>query len=65
MNDERACAKYFCLPRNAFTNNPDADDLVNAQEFKDMAGSNAKVLLFPSLLDENFFHSLLSLLFLA
>ncbi|KAF2610121.1 hypothetical protein F2Q70_00011366 [Brassica cretica] len=27
---------------NAFTNNPDADDLVNAQEFKDMAGSNAQ-----------------------
>ncbi|KAF3507960.1 hypothetical protein F2Q69_00005848 [Brassica cretica] len=26
---------------NAFTN-PDADDLVNAQEFKDMAGSNAQ-----------------------
>ncbi|KAL0684554.1 hypothetical protein Bca4012_051402 [Brassica carinata] len=41
VNEERACAEYFCLPRNAFTNIPDADDLVHAKEFKDMARFDA------------------------
>ncbi|XP_013617563.1 PREDICTED: uncharacterized protein At3g60930, chloroplastic-like [Brassica oleracea var. oleracea] len=41
VNEERACAEYFCLPRNAFTNIPDADDLVHAKEFKDMAHFDA------------------------
>ena len=47
VNDERACAEYFYLLRNAFTDIPDVDDLVHAQEFKDMSRSTAQVLLFP------------------
>ncbi|KAL0756162.1 hypothetical protein Bca101_093830 [Brassica carinata] len=43
VNDERACAEYFCLPRNAFTDIPDVDDLVHAQEFKDMSRSTAQL----------------------
>ncbi|KAG2311879.1 hypothetical protein Bca4012_026373 [Brassica carinata] len=42
VNDERACAEYFCLPRNAFTDLPSVDDLAHAQEFKDMARSTAQ-----------------------
>ncbi|KAF3609894.1 hypothetical protein DY000_02048530 [Brassica cretica] len=42
VNDERACAEYFYLPRNAFTDIPDVDDLVHAQEFKDMSRSTAQ-----------------------
>lgn len=63
VNEERACAEYFCLPRNAFTNIPDADDLVHAKEFKDMAHFDAHVRLLPFLLDEKIFSSLLSLIF--
>lgn len=36
MNGECACAEYFCCARNSFTDIADADDLVHAQEFKDM-----------------------------
>lgn len=49
MNDERACAEYFCCARSAFTDIPDADDLVHAQVFKDMARSYAQVLLLSFL----------------
>ncbi|XP_013639627.1 PREDICTED: uncharacterized protein LOC106344875 [Brassica oleracea var. oleracea] len=42
VNDERACAEYFYLLRNAFTDIPDVDDLVHAQEFKDMSRSTAQ-----------------------
>ncbi|XP_048599663.1 meiosis-specific protein ASY2-like [Brassica napus] len=42
VNDERACAEYFCLPRNAFTDIPDVDNLVHSQEFKDMSRSTAQ-----------------------
>ncbi|KAL0701752.1 hypothetical protein Bca4012_057874 [Brassica carinata] len=47
VNDERACAEYFCLPRNAFKELPSVDDLAHAQEFKDMARSTAQ--FFPLL----------------
>lgn len=45
VNDERDCAEYFCLPRNAFTDNPDVENLVHAQKFKDMSCSTAQVFL--------------------
>ncbi|KAF3529930.1 hypothetical protein DY000_02040716 [Brassica cretica] len=48
VNDERACAEYYFCARNPFTNIPDADDLVHAQELKDMARADAQIFLFSS-----------------
>ncbi|KAL0714040.1 hypothetical protein Bca4012_021018 [Brassica carinata] len=42
VNDERACVEYFFCARNAAINIPDVDDLVHAQDFKDMARSSAQ-----------------------
>ncbi|CAN6917207.1 unnamed protein product, partial [Brassica oleracea] len=36
------CAEYYCCARNPFSDILDADDLVHAQEFKDMARADAQ-----------------------
>ncbi|KAL0864836.1 hypothetical protein Bca101_043954 [Brassica carinata] len=42
VNDERACADFFFCARSDAVSLPDADDLVHAQEFKDMARSDTQ-----------------------